>query len=172
MFKILSVLTLLSLLVFVFVVFPIHESDRKAFKELRKSALNTDTKEFAQERTGISKQIWYQSNSPIYVHILSDHSKLCFSKTEKAFEVIEHFGPLSCQIVEKQQIRYLEAEKADYNYNTGILVADDTELWKYAQEGEAPSMHAMAKMIELTFKDEKIDFIAHQMSAQIQDKAL
>ncbi len=60
-----------------------------------------------------------------------------------------------------QRIRYLEAKKASYNYNSHLFIAEEVKLWKYEIGGdrlplEKPEvvavMQATAKSIEFSLK--------------------
>jgi hypothetical protein len=172
-------------------VFPIRESDFALYNELLKSS-NPDKNEAhlsysQQKREGVCKQIWYQDEAPLYFRIDSDESELFFFRQNNKVEVVEELGKVTCVMQEElyfdgakpmQKVRYLEAERACYNYNTQLFVAEEAELWKYQLEGHAPPQHkpvnplmrATAKSIEFTLKGEKLNFVAHQMKAILNSK--
>ncbi|MFZ0565506.1 MAG: hypothetical protein WAM28_04905 [Chlamydiales bacterium] len=82
-------------------------------------------------------------------------------------------------LIPMQLVRYFEAEKAFYDYNTKLLVADEVKLWQYRLEGHHPPpsfkehiplMQGAAHSIEITLKEKKFDFKAHQMHATFTSK--
>ena len=73
-----------------------------------------------------------------------------------------------------QIIRYIEADKATYNYASQLFVAEDVKLWKYKLEGHEPPsdlsqtdflMSGTARTVEFAFKGEQFDFQAHSLKA-------
>jgi hypothetical protein len=181
--------------VVVVAIIPIRRQDKTLYEELMKSS-NPDSKEeglsplsYSQHRReGVSKQIWYQDDAPLYFRIDSAESELFFFRQEGQIEVIEQLGSVACIMQEElfyegevpmQKIRYLEAEHACYNYNTHLFVARDVKLWKYQLEGHTPPakiehinplMRATANSVEFTLQGKKLDFIAHQMKASVNSK--
>jgi hypothetical protein len=174
------------------VIFPIKERDYVLYDELLKSS-NPETNEpnlsySQQRREGVSKQIWFEDDSPLYCRIDSEESELFFFRQNNKVEVIEQLGEVYCLMQEDlyyegekpmQHVRYLEAKRASYNYNSHLFVAEDVKLWKYQLEGHAPPttiedriplMRATAHSVEFTLKGEKLDFIAHQMRATVNSK--
>jgi hypothetical protein len=177
-------------------VFPIREHDYAFYNDLLKSshpeADDSSLSYSQQKREKVRKQIWYQDETPLYFRIDSDESELFFFRQNSRIEVIEQLGKIVCIMQEElyydglkpmQRIRYLEAERACYNYNSHLFIAEDVKLWKYQLEGHTPPdkiahinplMHAIAHSIEFTLQGDKLDFIAHQMKATINsgDKKL
>jgi len=173
------------------VIWPIRDKDYALYDELLKSS-NPETQEAnlsysQQKREGVSKQIWYQDDSPLYFQIVSDESELFFFRQNNTVEVVEELGKVTCVMQEElyfegtkpmQKVRYLEAERASYNYNNQLFVAEEVELWKYQLEGHEPPthfhspavMHAKAQSIEFTLKGEKLNFVAHRMKATVNGK--
>ena len=118
----------------------------------------------------------------------SDESELFFFRQNTKVEVVEQLGKVICIMQEElyydgakpmQRVRYLEAERACYNYNSHLFVAEDAKLWKYQLEGHTPPtkithtnplMRATAHSVEFTLKGEKLNFIAHQMKATMNSK--
>lgn len=176
-------------------IFPISEKDRETFNDLLKSS-NPDTNDdilsySQQKREKVRKEIWYQDDSPLYFCIDSAESELFFFKQENQIEVVEQLADVSCVMQEElyyvagkpmQKIRYLEAEKACYNYTSNLFIAEDVKLWNYQLEGHIPpkdlssleaSMRATAHSVEFTLKGKKLDFTAHKMRAVVnQEKVL
>lgn len=173
-------------------IFPIRESDKRLYQELLKSS-TADKDEIAltysqQKREGVCKQIWYQDDSPLYFRIESAESELFFFRQQNQLEVIEQLGKVKCLMQEDlfyeeerpmQKVRYLEAERASYNYNTQLFIAEEVKLWQYKLEGHTPPamiedtkplMNATAHSVEFTLKGEKLDFTAHQMRAELNSR--
>ncbi len=78
-----------------------------------------------------------------------------------------------------QMVRYFEAEKASYNYNTQLFVGEVVKLWKYRLPGhtpptsletEFPSMQGTAKSVEFTVKGEEFQFTAKELKATFDPK--
>jgi len=177
-------------------VFPIREHDYALYNDLLKSSrpeVDDSSLSYSQQkRERVRKQIWYQDETPLYFRIDSDESELFFFRQNNRIEVIEQLGKIVCIMQEElyyedlkpmQRIRYLEAERACYNYNSHLFVAEDVKLWKYQLEGHTPPtkiahttplMRAIAHSVEFTLQGEKLDFIAHQMKATLNsgDKKL
>ena len=190
MFKIQALLLGLLLAIGVGIgIFPCRQKDYDLYEELLKSS-NPSAQESLiscsqQTREGVQKQIWYQDEKPLHIRINSGQSELCFFHRENQIAVVEHLEDVVCIMQEElyyvgkqpmQRVRYLEAEKASYNYNSHLFVAEDVTLWKYQLEGHSPPamienceplMRATAQSVEFTLKGEKLDFIAHQMRAVV-----
>ena len=73
-----------------------------------------------------------------------------------------------------QLIRYMQADKATYDYASQLFVAEDVKLWKYKLEGHEPPsaleqtdflMSGTARSVEFAFKGEKFDLQAHSLKA-------
>lgn len=73
-----------------------------------------------------------------------------------------------------QLVRYLEAEKACYNYNTQLFSARVVKLWKYRLEGhqmaiefdeQSPIMSGTAHRVEFSLQGKDLDFHAYRMRA-------
>lgn len=73
-----------------------------------------------------------------------------------------------------QVVRYLEAEKACYNYNTQLFSARVVKLWKYRLEGnemavefdeKSPIMSGTAHSVEFSLQGKELDFHAYRMRA-------
>lgn len=73
-----------------------------------------------------------------------------------------------------QLVRYLEAEKACYNYNTQLFSAREVKLWKYRLEGhklaaefdeKTPIMTGIAHSVEFSLQGKELDFHAYRMRA-------
>jgi hypothetical protein len=173
-------------------IFPIRKSDYLLFDELLKSS-NPETHSpllsySQQKREGVCKQIWYQDDGPLYFRINSEESELFFFRQSNRVEVVEQLGKVTCLMQEElyyendkpmQRVRYLEAERAIYNYNSHLFVAEDAKLTKYQLEGHTPPteikhvnplMRMKAQSVEFSLKGEKLNFIAHQMKATVNSK--
>lgn len=194
MFKTVAFLFVLLLAIGVGVlIYPVRDQDHAIYDALLKSS-NPEKKEALlsysqQKREGVSKQIWYQDEAPLYFRIDSADSELFFFRQQNQLEVIEQLGKVTCMMQEElyyekgepmQKVRYLEAERACYNYNTHLFVAEEVELWQYKLAGhsapaciakeERPLMKAKAHSVEFTLKGEKLDFTAHQMKASVNSR--
>jgi len=193
MFKIqLFLLGAVLILVIGIGIFPCRSKDYALYDELLKSS-NPESHEklmsySQQTRSDVRKQIWYQDETPLYMRIDSGESELFFFRQDNKVEVIEQLGKVTSIMQEElyyaagkpmQKVRYLEAQRACYNYNSHLFVAEDVKLWKYQLEGHTPPetiqgatplMRATAHSVEFTLKGEKLDFIAHQMRATVNTK--
>lgn len=78
-----------------------------------------------------------------------------------------------------QYVRFFKAEKARYNYNSGLFIADNVELWKYRLEGhELPSnlknfnpiMQGTATSAQFVLKNSRFDFQAENLKASFTPK--
>lgn len=173
-------------------IYPIREADRTLYAELSKSS-NPDESDhhlsYSQhKRHNVCKQVWYQDETPLYFRIDSEDSELFFFRQHHQVEVIEQLENVNCIMQEElyyedqvpmQKVRYLQAERASYNYNTQLFVAEKANLWKYQLEGHEPPtqmpqtqalMRATAQSVEFTLKGEKLNFVAHQMKATLNSK--
>jgi hypothetical protein len=170
-------------------IYPCRMKDYALYEELLKKG-NQEKKEdlypsTKQVRGQVRKQVWYQGATPLQIWIDSPESQLYFSKQKGQIEVIEHLGHVICIMQEElyfvdhkpmQKIRYLEAERASYNYNNHLFIAEEAKLWKYQMEGHSlpkqkpdlPSeIFATAESVAFSLQGEKLDFIAHHMRAAV-----
>jgi hypothetical protein len=172
-------------------IFPIKKGDYSLYEALLQSS-NPDTDDSLlsysqQKREGVSKQIWCQDDTPLFFRIDSDESELFFFRQHGRVEVQELLGKVACIMQEElyfegtkpmQQVRYMEAERASYNYNSHLFVAEGVKLWKYRLDGHTPPlktlffdatplMQATAHTVEFSLKGEKLDFVAHRMKATL-----
>lgn len=78
-----------------------------------------------------------------------------------------------------QEVRYFEAEKASYCYNTQLFLAQNVFLKKYKIKGhdrlvsfenETPIMSGKAESIEFTLRGKKWGFQAHKLKATFNPK--
>lgn len=193
MFKIVIGLSLfLSALLIACLILPITEKDRKTFHELLESS-NPGQKTLLtfseQAREGVTKELWYtRENDPLNVHIESKHSELFFFQQEGSIEVIEQLEGITSLMQEElyyddgkpmQLVRYMEAKRATYNYNTQLFIAEDAKLWKYRAPGHeplqnvsglSPLMAGAAQTIEFTMKGRDLCFQAHRLNATFHEK--
>lgn len=134
-------------------------------------------------REGVVKEIWMGAGDLRHVRISSKESALFFFQEGKSIESVEQLGGVCCFMQERlffqegkpmQEVRYLEAKKACYNYNSQLFVAEDVFLSKYFLSGHTlpqtvgevvPVMEGTAESVEFTIKGEKIDFRAHHFKA-------
>lgn len=186
--------SLVLVLVLGITILPCRPQDYALYDELLKSSTPDRNKTLIscsqQTRTGVCKHIWYQDSTPLYIRIASQESELFFFKHTHQIEVIEELGKVACLMQEElyyvgdqpmQRVRYLEAEKACYNYNSHLFTAEEAQLWKYQLEGHTPPdtieglkplMQAQAKSVEFTLKGEGFDFTAHQMRTLLYSEKL
>lgn len=188
-------LSLFSLAVVVGVsllIFPCREKDYTAYEALVQSSnplQNAPLLSYSQQKRGdVCKRVWYQDDTPLHIRIESPESELFFFQQDNKVEVIEQLGNVVCIMQEElyydagrpmQKVRYMEAERACYHYNSHLFVAEAVKLWKYQLPGhippesisdESPLMSATAHSVEFSLKGEKLDFIAHQMRATLNSK--
>lgn len=187
-----ALLIFLSLLIG-YPLFHVTGKDLLAYQELLESSQaeqNLLLNYSEQTRKSVAKEIWYQESSLLYYRIQSAESQLFFFHQEGAIEVVEELENVRCFMQESlyhdketgkpmQLVRYLEAEKASYNYNTQIFVAKDVKLWRYrleghdpvsAFEGLSPLLSGTARTVEFNFKGKKPDFHAQQFRATFDSK--
>lgn len=136
-------------------------------------------------REGVVKEVWCGSR---HLRITSKESALFFFQEGKSIEAVEQLGDVVCFMQEKlffenggpmQEVRYLQAKKACYNYNTQLFVAEDVFISKFHFKGHVlpktveeatPLMQGTAESVEFTLKGEKIDFHAHHFKATFDSK--
>lgn len=173
-----------------FSIWRITDKDREAYQELLESSTQLQKPPISNSqhaREGVLKEIWYQGQEPLYVRIESDNSKLNFIHREGRLEVVEQLDKVICLMQEElfyeegkpmQHVRYMEAKRGCYNYNTQAFVGEEATLWKYRLEGhepvlsfdeEIPVMTATADMIEFTFREKEIDFKARHLKATFSE---
>lgn len=149
-----------------------------------------------QTRQEVSKKIWYQEEGPLFVSIKSADSELFFFHQGGTIEVVEHLENVTCLMQEElyyllpggkkthdpetggqpmQLIRFVEADKACYHYNTQLFLAEDVKISRYCVEGHTPVsslkgaqllMKGVAQRAEFTLQGDKLDFQAHRMKAE------
>lgn len=75
-----------------------------------------------------------------------------------------------------QEIRYLQAEKASFDYTIHHFAAHEVTMVRFEAEGHtlpegfeeiAPVMSGTAKTVEFTLNGDKLDFYAHRLQAKI-----
>lgn len=80
-------------------------------------------------------------------------------------------------IIPMQIIRYLEAEKACYNYNTHLFLAEKVKIWRYRVKGHEliqttkglqHFMNGTAKNIEFALKGKQFEFTANLFKASFE----
>ncbi len=173
-------------------IFPSGEKERAAYQELVKSSTPVENEallSFSQHKRGeVRKRIWYQDDTPLHILIDSPESELFFFRQNHKVEMIEQLANVTCIMQEElfykdgrpmQKVRYLEAVRGCYHYNTHLFVAEEVKLWKYLLEGHQPPetidngtplMAATAESIEFSLKGKKLDFLAHKMRAILNSK--
>ncbi len=173
-----------------FSIWRVTDRDKQIYQELLESSTvqQTPLLTFSQQaREGVLKEIWYQDKSPLYIRIESDDSQLFFFHQEGQIEIIEQLEKVVCFMQEElfyeegkpmQDIRYMEAKRACYNYNTQLFVGEEARLWKYRLEGhepvfsvkdETPLMSGTADTVEFTIKGKKLDFQARRLKAKFNE---
>lgn len=175
------------------IIFPIRTPDFALYEELLKSSTPEDASipsaQAQQKRERVSKQIWYQDDTPLYCRIDSAESELFLFHEHNTTEVVEELKDVACFMQEKlfyeegkpmQRVRYLEARQARYNYHTHLFLAEDVRLWRYQYEGHEAMvdhredavllMHAIAEKVEFTLEGDSHDFIAHHLKAILKDE--
>lgn len=84
-----------------------------------------------------------------------------------------------CGLAPMQSVRYMEAEKACYNYSTNLFLAQNVILKKYKMQGHArvlsfedenPLMSGKAQSVEFLIKGKNLEFQAHGMQAKFNPK--
>lgn len=95
--------------------------------------------------------------------------KLCLKSNPKT--VID---PQRKDLVAMQNIRFMKATNACYNYMTQLFVAENVSIWKYQIKGHTlpksqpdikPLMTGKAESIELLLDEDNIDFRANRLKA-------
>jgi hypothetical protein len=192
MYKIRFFLSLCLILVLAIGIFIFrgNETDAFFYQELLKSSApeqnGSQVSRSQQKREGVTKQIWHQGENPLYIRIHSQESELLFFRQDNKIEAIEQLGNVVCIMQEEllylngrpmQNIRYLEAEKASYNFHTRLFLAQGVKFWKYQLEGHNPPetienaqllMQASADSVEFSMISKDLDFKAHRMRAMIK----
>ena len=174
-------------------ILPCRHQDYALYDELLKSSTSEPENQKAcsqHTREKVSKQIWYQGSTPLYICIASQESELFFFRHTHEFEVIEELGKVTCLMQEElyyvgdqpmQRVRYIEAEEACYNYNSHLFTAEKAKLWQYQLEehtppitieGLTPLMQAQANSFEFTLSGERVDFTAHRMHVLLPSEKL
>jgi hypothetical protein len=196
MFKFWISLSLIGLGVAVglgFLIFPSRQKDYTAYEALLASshALQTHVNISSQQKRGeVSKRIWYQEETPLYICIKSPQSELFCVQHDHQIELIEKLQDVICIMQEElyyegeggqpmQKVRYMEAQNSSYSYKTNLFVAEEVKLWKVQLEGHDPPavislanplMAATAKRVEFTLKGNALDFIAYHMRAKLSSE--
>ena len=174
------------------IIFPIRMPDFVLYDELLKSSapegISIASAKPHQTREKVSKQIWYQDETPLYCRIDSTNSELFLLDEHNTFEVVEELQNVVCLMQEElyyeegkpmQRVRYLEAKGARYNYHTHLFLAENVKLWRYQYEGHEPIdppedslllMHAIAESVAFTLEGDSPDFVAHHLKAILKDE--
>ncbi|MFN0065538.1 MAG: hypothetical protein ACKVOH_04795 [Chlamydiales bacterium] len=190
MYKLLIFLFVATAALMAFFLFPLREADLIAYADLVKSSNPTTEKtrnqliSFCQQfREGVSKKIWLHDR---FCSIESDSSNLYFFSEKEQVEVVEELERVRCTMQEKlffekgepkQLVRYIEANKGCYHYNTQLFIADNVHIWTYKLEGHTlpktfeeytPVMAGRARSIELSLKGSAFDLKAQQFRALVE----
>ncbi len=185
---------LFSLLLFgvlsIFLVFFIVKVKSKDVEELEKLTTLSSKKKTAHfysesYRQDVVKEIFLKEKNQQQVRIFCKNSALFFFHEGKRGEVIEHMGDVVCLLQEKlffengkpcQEVRYLNAKKACYNYATQLFFGEDVTICQFHLPGHIlpktigealPRMQGRADSVQFCLKDEKIDFKAQHFTASI-----
>jgi hypothetical protein len=164
-------------------IFPCHNQAHEEYARLLQVSKQVHKQDAKQLRSEVSKQIWYQDNTPLHIRIESPQSELFFTQHNNQVEVIEQLGNVICIMQEElyyegdqpmQKVRYMEGEHARYHYNSRLFIAHNVKLWQYEIEGHTPPevqpiassiMSATADSVEFVLKNEALDFTACHMRA-------
>lgn len=82
-------------------------------------------------------------------------------------------------LVPMQQVRYMEAATASYNYNSQVFIGHDVKLWRYKIAGhtpvfdyskEKPLMAGNAATVRFSLQGDDLSFEATRMQAQFDPK--
>lgn len=168
-----------------------HQDYAKLLQASKQVHKQEDSLSYSKQlRSEVTKQIWYQDNTPLYIRIESPQSELFFSQHSNQVEVIEQLGNVVCIMQEElyydegkpmQKVRYMEGEHARYHYNSRLFIAHNVKLWKYEIEGHTPpeaqpiassNMSATADSVEFILKNAILDFTAHHMHAILNTEKL
>lgn len=186
-------LTLFSIaaLILALLIFPLTDKDRATYQELLKSSTSQERPLLSYSehvREGVLKEIWYQDETPLYIRINSDDSQLFFFQQEGQVEVVEQFENVHCLMQERlfyeggkpmQEVRYMDAKRACYNYNTQVFIAQEAKLWKYRLAGhepilnvnnQKPTLSGVAHTVEFSIKGKNLDFKAHRFRAKFDTR--
>lgn len=106
--------------------------------------------------------------------VVKNENGCFFLKRKDSSEPKVAIDPLTSGLIPVQYLRYFEAEKASYNYNSQLFVAQSVKLWKYRMPGhtlplslagQTPLMSGTAQSVEFLLKGEKMNFTAHVLKA-------
>jgi hypothetical protein len=157
---------------------------RKARPEEMTAALHQPGQ---QERRVVYKDLWIvDGDERLHFQLACDTSTLEFDVEGSRSKIIEHMRGVKGIIQEKlytddkgqpmQELRYLVAEEASYDYHTNRFVAGEATLTRFrttghdmidSTQGLEPIITGTARSAEFTLADGGIDFKAHHLKAKI-----
>lgn len=205
MFKSL-ILSLLAMGIFIFSVIRIQPTDYETYRKIvPESNVEESQSLFSKhQRSNVHKQICLKKDSPLQISIQSTHSELLLTHKHHQITAVEELEGVTCimqdevfyhlsdgtkipfekassyppaDLIPMQAVRYMEAEKAVFDYKTQHFFAEGVKLWEYLLPGhqlvthvtpETPAvMTGTAKSAVIKINGKKFDFQASQMRVSI-----
>lgn len=157
---------------------------RKARPEEMTAALQAPGQ---QDRSLVFKDLWIvDGEDRLHFQLACESSVLEFDVVGGRSSIVEHMRGVTGIIQEKlfttaqgqpmQELRYLVAEAASYDYHTNRFVAKEATLTRFrasghemvdSTDGLEPLITGTARAAEFTLADGGIDFKAHHLKAKI-----
>ena len=161
----------LMTLIFQMTNFPILKENSSKFDKYRTSKEGVLPETIVQERKGVSKEIWISGkDGRISCHIESPSSFLKFDSNKSMQETLTN---LKVWIREpNNQIRFLKAALADYNYKKQLLSSHKAFISSYKLGNTNNSLFTSeANDLIISFKGIPFGFTAKGFSAHLQTGA-
>lgn len=157
-----------------------YQAFREKEQELSSSQLVS--KHAYQTRSGVRKDIWATEANGVRMHyrIESESSLLKLTPTQRKMELVENLKGIKCWMQDKllltsetqgaplQQVRYLEADKGTYLYNTQKFDADTVSLFFLRLPGHNLTFDSGPKDAFLKGIAQKVSFFISEGAPQFQ----
>lgn len=110
-----------------FFIYPLCKKDEEGYDQLLKSSEPQEMRALCQQqREGVTKSVRGEGGQ--YCSIESQESDLFFFTEKGEVEMIEELKGVACLLEESGTKRFVEAEVADFNYNTEIFTTQNVKL--------------------------------------------
>lgn len=141
----------------------VTDAHRDAYAALVESSRPiTDVLTSEQRRGSGSKEIW---RDELHVRVECDHSTLVFDGSH----TIEQMESVRCWLEEEGEVRYMEAQRASFDYNTQAMEAEDVLLSSKTEYALADVMHFHPdeKLLVLEGRENRVLYFDREKNMQL-----
>lgn len=181
------ILFILSLAGCILTLFSYDEKDKKAYRKLIDDEIQpSDASQTSRHRHSNLRKDFYYSNGKdrLQLQLKSVEAELKLEQQEGEKQIIEHMRDVCCYMQEKvyktpsgntmQQVRYLEADAATYQYHKNQFAAQNVKLCRYlvpgnklqeTAEGQKLLISGVADWVEFSLGANEPNFKAHRIQS-------